>query len=210
MEFDGFQIGLLVFRPNDDLLGAPNLVWRHHVLHLRHPARLLGPVLLYVRLLERLLLEGLLERLLLEGLREGLLLLLLEGLLLLLLMGRLMLLLLLFGRGRISSANDYFDYVILVTFVRVDTSGGSGVAGEVTAKDAEFFFKLVVRCTRDFGERWILGELDGTNPLRGSSDGAGSSVSGGHDFLEDSDVLIIGFLLLKSIDNQFCPGLVSW
>ena len=187
------------------------MIWRQHVLHLRHPVRLLGPVLLYVRLL--LLLEGLLERLLLKGLREGLLLLLLlllllEGLLLLLLMGRLMMLLLLLGRGRTSSSSDYFNYVIFVTFVQVNTSGRSGVAGEVTAKEAEFFFKLVVCCTRDFGERWILGELDGTNPLRGSSDGAGSSVSGGHDFLEDSDVLIVGFLLLKCIDIQFFPGLV--
>ena len=198
MELDGFQIGLLVFRPNDDLLGAPNLVWRH-VLHLRHPVRLLGPVLLCEMLL--LLLKGLLERLLL--------LLLLEGLLLLLLMGRLMLLLLLFG-GRNSSSNDYFDSVILVTLVRVNTSGRSGVAGKVTAKDAQFFFELVVRCTRDFGERWTLGELDGTNPFRGSSDGSSSSVSGGHDFLENSDMLIVGFLLLKCIDNQFCPGLVSW
>ena len=132
-----------------------------------------------------LLLKGLLERLLLKGLHEGLLLLLLllllERLLLLLLMGRLMLLLLLFG-GRNSSSNDSFDSVILVTLVRVNTSGRSGVAGKVTAKDAQFFFELVVRCTRDFGERWTLGELDGTNPFRGSWDGSSSSVSGGHDF----------------------------
>jgi hypothetical protein len=185
---------------------------------------LLGPILLYVRLLEGLLeglLDGLLGRLLLEGLREWLLLLLLlleglllllllEGLLLFLLMNRLMLLLLLFGRGGISSLNDHFDFVILITFVRVNTSGRSGVASEVTAKDAKFCIELVVRCTRDFGEGWIVGELDGTNPLRGGSDGASSGVSRGHNFLEDSDVLIVGFLLLKSIDNQFCPGLVSW
>ena len=63
MEFNRFEISLFILRPDDDLLGTPDLV-RLHLLMRWHPIGLLCPMLMLEGLL--LLLEGVLMLLLLH------------------------------------------------------------------------------------------------------------------------------------------------